>query len=94
MIGFTKGEAAFVLLGELAIITLIALPIGSLLGYWLASAIAAGFSTDLYQIRASFAPEAYGLAALAVLVASVISGWLVKRDVDNIDLVSALKTRE
>lgn len=94
VIGFTKGEAAFVLLGELAIITLIALPVGSLLGYWLAGAIAAGFSTDLYQIPASFAPEAYGLAALAVIAASVISGWLVKRDVDAIDLVSALKTRE
>lgn len=94
VIGFTKGEAAFVLLGELAIITLIALPVGSLMGYGLAGAIAAGFSTDLYQIPASFAPEAYGVAALAVLAASVVSGWLVKRHVDRIDLVTALKTRE
>lgn len=94
VIGFTKGEAAFVLLGELAVITLLALPVGSLLGYFLAQAIATGFSTDLYQIPASFAPEAYGLAAIAVLAASVVSGWLVKRDIDTIDLVSALKTRE
>ena len=94
VIGFTKGEAAFVLLGELSVITLLALPVGSLLGYWLAQTIARGFSTDLYQIPVSFAPEAYGLAALAVLAASVVSGWLVKRDVDTIDLVSALKTRE
>jgi putative ABC transport system permease protein len=94
VIGFTKGEAAFVLLGELAVITLLALPLGSLLGYWLAQAIGKGFSTDLYQIPVSFAPEAYGVAALAVLTASVVSGWLVKRDVDTIDLVSALKTRE
>lgn len=94
VIGFTKGEAAFVLLGELAVISLLALPVGSLLGYWLARVIAKGFSTDLYQIPTSFAPEAYGLAALAVLAASVVSGWLVKLDVDTIDLVSALKTRE
>ncbi len=94
VIGFTKSETAFVLLGELAIITLVALPVGSLLGYWLAGAIADGFSTDLYQIPASFAPEAYGVAAIAVVGASIISGWLVKRDIDRIDLVSALKTRE
>jgi putative ABC transport system permease protein len=64
------------------------------LGYWLALAIAQGFSTDLYQIPATFAPAAYGLSIMAVLLASAISGWLVKRDIDGIDLVSALKTRE
>jgi putative ABC transport system permease protein len=94
VIGFTKGEAAFVLLGELAVITLLAIPVGSVLGYFLAQAIAEGFSTDLYQIPAIFSPEAYGIAAVAVLLAAAMSGWLVRRDIDQIDLVSALKTRE
>ncbi len=94
VIGFTRGEAAFVLLGELAAITILALPLGALIGYFFAQAIAEGFSTDLYQIPATFSPESYGVAALAVLVAAFVSGWLVKRDIDRIDLVSALKTRE
>ena len=94
VIGFTKGEAAFVLLGELAVIVLIALPVGSILGYYLSFAISKGFSTDLYQIPIVFTPESYGLAAIAVLVAAMISGWLVKINIDDIDLVSALKTRE
>lgn len=94
VIGFTNGEAAFVLLGELAVVTLAALPVGALLGYTLSFAIAAGFSTDLYQIPASFSPESYGIAALAVIAAAVVSGWLVKRDMDRAELVSALKTRE
>ncbi|WP_404405304.1 ABC transporter permease [Pelagibacterium halotolerans] len=94
VMGFTKGEAAFVLLGELAVVTVFALPVGAALGYYLAAAIAAGFSTDLYHIPAVFVPSSYGLAAIAVLGAAAISGWLVKRDVDRIDLVSALKTRE
>jgi putative ABC transport system permease protein len=94
VIGFTKREAAFVLLGELAVITLFALPVGSGLGYYLSLAIAEGFSTDLYQIPAIIVPESYGTAALAVLIAAAISGWLVKRDIDRIDMVSALKTRE
>lgn len=94
VIGFTKGEAAFVLLGELAVVTLVALPLGAALGYYLSFGIAAGFSTDLYQIPAVFDPASYGFAALVVLGAALTSGWLVKRDVDRTDLVSALKTRE
>ncbi len=34
------------------------------------------------------------MGTLAVLTAAVIAGWLVKRDVDRIELVSALKSRE
>ena len=94
VIGLTKGEAGFILLGELGIITLLALPVGSLLGYYLSQAVANAFSTDLYSIPAMFVPESYGIAAIGVVVAAAISGWLVKRDVDRLDLVSALKTRE
>jgi putative ABC transport system permease protein len=94
VLGFTRGETAFVLLGELALITLLALPLGALLGYYLTQAISAGFSTDLYRIPLLLVPQSYGSAALAVLAAAAISGWLVKRDVDRLELVSALKTQE
>jgi len=94
VIGFTRGETAFVLLGELAMIVLLAIPIGILIGFGLNVAITEGFSTDLYQIPLEFVPEAYGTAAIAVLVSSVFSGWMVKRNMDSLDLVSALKTRE
>jgi putative ABC transport system permease protein len=94
VLGFTKGEAAFVLLGELAVVTVAALPVGALIGYGLSFAIARGFSSDLYQIPATFGWRDFGTAALAVLGASVLSGWLVKRDVDRTELVDALKTRE
>lgn len=94
VLGFSKGEAAFVLLGELAVVTLVALPVGALLGYALSFGIAVGFSSDLYQIPATFGRTDVATAAVAVLGASLLSGWLVKRDVDRIELVSALKTRE
>ncbi|WP_375573257.1 FtsX-like permease family protein [Ahrensia marina] len=94
VIGFTKGEAAFVLLGELAVVTLVALPVGAGLGYYLSFVIAAGFSTELYQIPAVFDPTTYGQAMLVVLGAALVSGWLVKRDLDRSDLIEALKTRD
>ena len=94
VIGFTLGETAFVLLGELAIVVLLALPLGVGIGFYLSTLIAAGFSTDLYQIPTAFRPEAFGMAGAAVIVASVLSGWLVKRDIDRVDLVATLKTRE
>ena len=94
VIGFSKAETAFVLLGELAVVTLVALPVGALLGYHLSFGIAAGFSTDLYQIPAIFDPVSYGQAMLVVLTAATVSGWLVKRDLDRSDLIEALKTRD
>lgn len=94
VLGFTRAEVGFVLLGELAVVTLLALPLGSALGYGLSFAIAEGFSTDIYQIRAIFETASYGQAIVVVVVAALVSGWLVKRDIDRADLVAALKTRE
>ena len=94
VIGFSKGEAAFILLGELAVIVLAALPVGSLAGYGLTFAIAAGFSSELYQIPAAFDPFSHGFAASFVLGAALVSGWMVKRDLDRTDLIAVLKSRD
>lgn len=94
VLGFTKGEAAFVLLGELAVVTLAALPLGAALGYGLSILIAQAYSTEIYQIPALFDPPSYGSAVLVVVGAALASGWAVKRDLDRTDLVATLKTRE
>lgn len=94
VMGFTRAETAYVLLGELAVVVLLAVPLGVGIGYYLSFLIAAGFSTDLYQIPTGFRPDAFGAAGVAVLLATVISGVLVRRDIDKVDLVETLKTRE
>jgi putative ABC transport system permease protein len=94
VIGFTRAEVAFVLFGELAAVTLLALPLGLTAGHFLSSVIAAGFSTDMYQIPASTTPAGLGWAALAVLISAAVSAWVVKRDINQMDLVSTLKTKE
>ncbi len=94
VMGFSKSEASFVLLGELAVVTLAALPLGIGLGYGLTYLTVKGFSTDIYQIPVSFSAQGYGMAISAVLISAAVSGWLVKRDLDRIDMVAALKTRD
>ena len=94
VIGFSKGEASYVLLGELAAVVMIALPLGTLWGHYVAVLMAGAYSTEVYQIPAIFSLETHGSAALVVIAAAVTSGLLVKRDLDRADLVAALKTRE
>ena len=94
VIGFTRAETAFVLLGELAIVILVALPAGALAGTYLNRLMVAGFSNDLYQVPQVHTPESYGVAAVAVIAAALVSGWLVKREMDRADLVAVLKTRD
>ena len=94
VIGFSKGEASYVLLGELAAVVMIALPLGTLWGHYVAVLMAEAYSTEVYQIPAVFSLETHGAAALVVIAAAVTSGLLVKRDLDRADLVAALKTRE
>ena len=94
VMGFSHAEAVFVLLGELAVVTLIAIPIGLSLGTSFSHIIAAGFSTDLYQIPVVFAPKAYGSSIAVVVFATAFSGWLVQRGIRRTDITLALKSRE
>lgn len=92
--GFTRAETGFVLLGELAVVTLAALPVGGVLGYLLFFVYAEAFSTELYQIPTVFTAKSFGNAARVVLAAALLSGWMAKRSMDRADLVSVIKTRE
>ena len=94
VMGFTRRETSFILLGELAAITLVALPIGAAVGYALSALVSSAFSTDLYTIPTTIDPRSIGAAALYVVAAAMASGWMVQRDVNKLDMVSALKTRE
>ncbi len=94
VLGFTRAETAFIMLGELGVIVFAALPIGAALGYLLASYLSNRMSTELYQIPVVVSWESYGVAVIIVLLSAFASGLLVQRDVNRIDMVSALKIRE
>jgi putative ABC transport system permease protein len=94
VLGFTRGEISMILLGELAVVTLMAIPIGMLLGYVFAGLLVAAFNTELYRFPLVVTPRTFAYAATAVLVAATLSGLAVRRQLDHLDLVAVLKTRE
>jgi putative ABC transport system permease protein len=94
VLGFTKREVGIILVGELAILTFFALPLGCVVGYWLAALMSMLFDSKLYRIPLVIDPSTYGVAVVVALVATVISAAIVVRRVANLDLIAVLKTRE
>lgn len=94
VLGFTRAEVSWILLAELAILTVLALPVGWLLGYGLAFGMARGLETELFQVPLVVERATYAWAALVVLAAAAGSALVVRRRIDRLDLVEVLKTRE
>ncbi len=95
VIGFTRREISAILLGELGVITLLALPLGMGIG-WCFAYFLSMFLANEEAFRFPFViePSTYGLAVSVVLVASVLSALLVRRKLDHLDLIAVLKSRE
>lgn len=94
VMGFTRQEISLILLGELAVLTAVATPLGLVLGRALAGLTAAIYDNELFRLPVVVASRTYALATLTVLAASLVSGLVVRRRLDHLDLVAVLKTRE
>jgi putative ABC transport system permease protein len=94
VIGFTRTEISAILLGELAVLTLAAIPLGLAIGYLFAAWATLGLDTEVYRIPLIVGRQTCGFAVAVVLVGSAVSGLIVRRKLDHLDLVSVLKTRE
>ena len=94
VIGFTRAEVSVLLLGELAALTLAALPVGMLLGYGMAAFAVVALETENQRFPLVIEPHTYSFAAVVVIVAATVTGLIVRRRVDRLDLVEVLKSRE
>ncbi|HVS15141.1 MAG TPA: FtsX-like permease family protein [Thermoanaerobaculia bacterium] len=94
VMGFRRAEIAYILLGELALLTLLSLPLGIALGYGLLAAAVNAFETELYRIPLVMSSRALLVAISTVLASASISALVVRRKLDTLDLVAVLKTRE
>lgn len=94
VLGFRRGEVAFVLLGELGLLILAALPPGIFLGIALSRYVTEQFSADLFTIPFGITPATLAEGVLVVMAAAAGTALLIRTRVDRLDLVRALKTRE
>ena len=94
VLGFTRAEISLILLGELAFLTVAALPLGALIGYGLGHLIMLAFNNELYRLSFTVSAATIAQSFLIVVAAAGISGFVVRRRLDRLDLVAVLKTRE
>jgi len=94
VVGFTHREVTGVMIGELAILTCLALPAGLGIGTLLAQAIVAAASTESVRLPLIITPRSYATAVLIVLTSATISFALVSRGIRKLDMLGVLKARD
>jgi putative ABC transport system permease protein len=94
VLGFTRGEVSGMLLGEQAILTAAAIPLGFLIGFLLTTAISTLFETDLYRFPPVISVQTLAFSFTVIAIAAILSGLLVHRRIRTLDLIEVLKTRE
>jgi putative ABC transport system permease protein len=94
VLGMTRAEISYILLGELGILTLMAIPLGLWLGVEMCYFIARNMQNDLYRVPVVLVPSTYAFAVMVVLISAALSGLIVRRRLDRLDLIAVLKTAE
>lgn len=94
ILGFSRAEVASMLLGEQALLTVAALPLGAAIGFGVCALLALRFESDLFRLPLTVSARTYLYAFLTVAASALASGLAVRRRLDRLDLVEVLKTRE
>lgn len=94
VLGYTHAEIAHILLGEIAVVLLLGIPVGWLLGHGLAGGIVSLMQTELYRVPLIINGQTLALSGLVVVGSALLSGAMAWRRLRNLDLVAVLKTRE
>jgi putative ABC transport system permease protein len=94
VIGMTRREVGAVLVIELVILACIAVPIGLLLGTGLTTIVVHSINTETIRLPLVFTTYTYSFAVVTVAIASTLSALFVLRQLNQIDLIAALKAPE
>jgi putative ABC transport system permease protein len=94
VIGMTQGEVGAVIVIELAILAVLAVPLGLVLGSGFSALIIGSVNTETVRLPLVFTSYTYSFAVLVVLLASTLSALVVLRKLRQLDLLAALKAPE
>lgn len=96
VLGFTRREVGAMLLGEQALLTLAAIPLGFALGYGICAALVEALNAqqETFRLPLVLSPRTFAFAFVVIAAAAAASGLLVWGRLRRLDLVAVLKTRE
>jgi putative ABC transport system permease protein len=94
VLGFRPIECAYVLAGELALLSLVAIPLGVGGGFALGAAMVQAFTRQDFYLPFRMTPHGLGVAFSTYVGAVLLAAALVVQRIWRLDLVSVLKTRE
>ncbi|HSU38971.1 MAG TPA: ABC transporter permease, partial [Polyangiaceae bacterium] len=94
VLGFTRGEISWILLGNQAIEVALAVPLGLWLGRGWARQFMRTVDQETFRWEVAIAPRTYLLSVVVTLFAAAASALWVRRSLDTLDLVAVLKARE
>ncbi len=92
VLGFSKAAVSYILLGEVALLSMLAVPAGLAAGCLLSVYFAQAMGADLFRLPVVFRPATLATASLIVLGTAALSGFIVRRRIDTLDMVEALKS--
>ena len=94
VLGFTTNEIGGILLGEQAVVTVAAIPVGIGIGAVFSFLLTKGFETERFHFPFVLAARSQLFAAGLVVLAGAVAGLMVRGRVRRLDMVAALRTRE
>lgn len=94
ILGFSRAEVSRILLAELGIEMLIAIPLGLAMAQGIVGLLLGLRDTETFRIPAVISEATFATAALTIVAAGLVSALLVRRRIDQLDLVAVLKTRD
>lgn len=94
VLGFTQKEIAIILLGEQAILTVLAIPFGYFFGIFLCMLVNNLVDAEIMRLPLVFSTRTFAVSLVVTILSAIVSGLLVAWRVRNLDLIEVLKTRE
>jgi len=94
VLGFTRMEVSYVLIGEIAVLALMSVPFGLAFGTVMAIWLTHLFSTENFAFPFVFNPRGYAFAIAFTLGCVIAAALIVRRSVDRLDMVGVLKARD
>ena len=93
LIVFSRHEVTRILIGELAILTLLAIPIGLPLGYGFAYLASLAIDTETHRFPLVVSRYTYAYGIVVILFSTLVTAWTVRRMLEKLDLLAVLKVK-